>query len=100
MKNAISENALKVLNYVNEHDGVNMTSADIAAALGFEKKASVDGIITGGLVRNRGFVVRVPAEIELDDGSHKQVKFIQITDAGRAYDHEAAKAADAAAAAE
>lgn len=95
MKNAISENSLKVLNYLKENDGVNMTSADIGEALGIEKK-SVDGIVTGGLVRNRGLAERVPAEIQLEDGSHKQVKFIQITDAGRAYDHEAALAADAA----
>ena len=32
-----------------------------------------------------------------NNGSHKTVKFIQITDAGMAYDDEAAKAADAAA---
>ena len=73
-----------------------MTAAEIAEALGMEKK-SVDGVVTGGLVRNRGLAERIPAEIELEDGTHKPVKFIQITDAGMAYDHEAAIAADAAA---
>ena len=29
---------------------------------------------------------RVPAEIELEDGTHKAVKFIRLTDAGRAFD--------------
>lgn len=93
---AISEKSLIVLNYLKENRGVNMTAADIAEALGMEKK-SVDGVVTGGLVRNRGLAERIPAEIELEDGTHKPVKFIQITDAGMAYDHEAAIAADAAA---
>ena len=34
-------------------------------------------------------MVRVPAEIELEDGTHKAVKFIQFTDAGRAFDPDA-----------
>ena len=74
------------------------SSTSIAAALGFEKK-SVDGIVTSGLQR-KGYAERIPAEVELEDGSHKQVKFIQATEAGMAYDHEAAVAADNAASAE
>jgi len=30
--------------------------------------------------------VRVPAEIELADGTHKQVKFLKLTEAGLALD--------------
>lgn len=93
MKVSVSENSLKVLNYLKENQGVNMTAADIAAALGFEKK-SVDGIVTSGLQR-KGYAERIPAEIEMEDGSHKQVKFIQATAEGLAYDHEAAVAQDA-----
>lgn len=92
---AVSEKSLTVLNYLKSNDGVKMTSADIAEALGFEKR-SVEGIVTSGLQR-KGLAERVPAEIELEDGTHKAIKFIQITDAGRAYDHDAALAADAAA---
>jgi len=92
---AVSEKSLTVLNYLKEIDGTNATAADIAAALGMEKK-SVDGIVTSGLIRNKGLAERVPAEIELEDGSHKTVKFIKATAAGLAYDHEAAKAQDAA----
>ena len=97
MKNAITEKSLKILNYLKENDGVNMTASDIAEALGMTEK-SVGGTVTGGLVRNRGLAERVPAEIQLEDNTHKMVNFIKATPAGLAYDHEAALAADAASA--
>lgn len=93
-KTAVSEKSLVVLNYLKENQGVNMTAADIAEALGLEKK-SVDGIVTSGLQR-KGYAERIPAEIQLEDGSHKQVKFIQATAEGLAYSHEDALAVDAA----
>lgn len=95
MKNAVSENSLTVLNYLKEHKGENMTAQDIATALGMEKK-SVDGIVTAGLQR-KGLAERVPAEVELEDGTTAIVKFIQATEAGIAYDHAAATSADVAA---
>ena len=88
---AVSEKSLVVLNYLNSIGDENVTAADIAAALGMEKK-SVDGIVTSGLIRNKGYAERIPAEVLLEDGTHKQVKFIKSTAAGKAYDHEAAKA--------
>lgn len=97
-KAQISEKALVVLNFLKEKKDENVTAADIADALGMEKK-SVDGVVTGGLVRNRGLAERIPAEIELEDGTHKAIKFIKATQAGLDYDHEAAVAADATAAA-
>ena len=93
---AVSEKSLIVLNFLKENDGVNLTAEDIAKEVGMTTK-SVNGIVTSGLIKNKGLVVRVPAEIELSDGLHKPVNFIQLTDAGREYDHEAAQAADAAA---
>lgn len=96
-KKAVSEKSLIVLNYLKENKGVNMTSGDIAEALGMEKK-TVDGIVTSGLQR-KGYAERIPAEIEVEGGLHKPIKFIQATDAGLAYDHDAALAEDAAAAA-
>ena len=95
---AVSEKSLVVLNYLKSIGDANVTAADIADELGMEKK-SVDGVVTGGLVRNRGLAERIPAEIELEDGTHKPIKFIKATEAGLAYDHDAAVAADAAAAA-
>lgn len=97
MGKSVSEKSLVVLNYLKGIGSDNVTAQDIADALGMEKK-SVDGIVTSGLIRNKGYAERIPAEIELEDGSHKPVKFIRATAAGLAYDHEAAKAEDAAAA--
>lgn len=95
---AVKDKSLTVLNYLKEIGDANVTAADIAEALGFEKK-SVDGIVTAGLQR-KGYAKRVEAEIEVtnEDGTkaHKPVKFIKLTDAGKAYDHEKAVAEDAA----
>ena len=96
---AVSEKSLTVLNYLKEIGDANVTAADIAEALGMEKK-SVDGVVTSGLQR-KGYTERIPAQIEVtdDEGNtkFKDVKFIKLTDAGKVYDHEAAQAQDAAA---
>ena len=100
MAKALTEKSLGVLNYLKENVGENMTAADIAEALGMERK-SVDGIVTSGLIRNKNYVERVPAQIEVtdDEGNKKtkDIKFIKVTDAGLAYDHDAAVAEDEAA---
>ena len=80
----MKENSKKDLNYLKEINGENVTAADVAAALGLEKR-SVDGIFTSGIQR-KGLGVRTPAEIELEDGTHKQVKFLSLTPAGMAFD--------------
>jgi len=84
---AMKENSKNVLNYLKSINGADVTSADVADALGLEKR-QVDGIFTSALQR-KGLGVRVPAEVELDDGSHKQVKFLRLTDAGMAFDPDA-----------
>lgn len=91
---AMKENSKKVLNYLKSVHGEDVTAADVAAACGLEKR-QVDGIFTSALQR-KGYGVRVPAEIELDDGTHKAVKFLKLTDTGLALDPDA----DAEAAAE
>lgn len=88
---AMKENSKKVLNYLKEIAGENVTAADVAAALGLEKR-SVDGIFTSAIQR-KGLGVRTPAEIELDDGSHKPVKFLSLTPAGMAFDPDATEEA-------
>lgn len=97
---AVSEKSLVVLDYLKSIGDENVTAADIAAAVGMEKK-SVDGIVTSGLIRNKNYAERVPAQIEVtdDEGNvkYKDVKFIKLTEAGKNYDHEAALAQDAAA---
>jgi hypothetical protein len=89
---AMKENSKKVLNYLKEVQGENVTSADVAVALGLEKR-SVDGIFTSAIQR-KGLGVRTPAEIELDDGTHKAVKFLSLTPAGMEFDPDATEDAE------
>ena len=84
---AMSENSRKVLDYMKKINGQKVTSEDVANALGLEKR-SVDGIFTSAIQR-KGLGVRTPAEIELEDGSHKQVKFLSLTPAGMSFDPDA-----------
>ena len=84
---AMKENSKKVLNYLKEVNGEPVTAADVALATGLDKR-QVDGIFTSAIQRkNLGF--RTPAEIELEDGSHKQVKFLALNEAGLAFDPDA-----------
>ena len=84
---AMKDNSKKVFNYLKENNGVNLTAADVAEALELEKR-QVDGIFTSAIQR-KGLGVRTPAEIELEDGTHKAVKFLSLTAAGMAYDPDA-----------
>ena len=81
---AMKENSKKVLEYLKTVAGQNVTAADVADALGLEKR-SVDGIFTSAIQR-KGLGVREEAEIELADGTHQKVKFLRLTDAGKAID--------------
>ena len=84
---AMKDNSKKVLNYLKEINGEKVTAADVAEALGMEKR-SVDGIFTSAIPR-KGLGVRVPAEVEMEDGTHKAVKFLTLTDEGLAFDPDA-----------
>lgn len=84
---AMKENSKKVLNYLKSINGENVTAADVAEALKLEKR-SVDGIFTSAIQR-KGLGVRIPAEIELEDGTHRAVKFLSLTEAGLAFDPDA-----------
>lgn len=84
---AMKENSKNVLNYLKGINGENVTAADVAEAMGLEKR-QVDGIFTSAIQR-KGLGIRVPAEIELEDGTHKQVKFLSLTPAGMAFDPDA-----------
>lgn len=86
---AMKENTRKVFEYLKTVND-NVTAADVAETLGLEKK-SVDGIFTSA-IQKKGYGVRVPAEVELEDGSHRPVKFLKLTDAGMALDLDAADA--------
>lgn len=77
---AMKESTKAIFNYVKEHDGEDFTAADIAEAVGAEVR-SVNGSLTG--MQKKGWIAREEAEIELDDGTHKKVKFIRLTAAGK-----------------
>lgn len=83
---ALKENSKIVFNYVKENDGKDFTAADIAEATGLEVR-SVNGIITSAFQR-KNLMERVESEIECEDGTHKKVKFIRLTDLGREFDPE------------
>lgn len=83
----LKENSKRVLEYMKSVDGQNVTAADIAEALDLTPR-TVNGIITSAF-QKKGLMERIPAEIELEDKSHKAVKFIRLTDAGREYDPDA-----------
>jgi len=86
----MKENSRKVFDYLKAHNGEDLTAADVAAALGLEKR-SVDGIFTSAIQR-KGLGVRTPAEVELDDGSHKAIKLLSLTAEGMAFDPDAEEA--------
>ena len=84
---SMKENSKRVLEYLKTINGQDVTAADVAEALGLEKR-QVDGIFTSAIQRKQ-LGVRTPAEVELADGSHKQVKFLSLTEAGMAFDPDA-----------
>lgn len=83
----LKENSRKVFDYVKSVAGANVTAADIADATGLEVR-SVNGIVTSAF-QKKGLMERIPAEVELEDGTHKAVKFIKLTEDGEAFDPDA-----------
>ena len=89
---------LSVFEFVKAHEDENVTAKDIATALELDPR-KVNGIITAAFQRHReevdGEKVIVPLmervegelEIETEDGKlkHETVKFIKLTEAGRAF---------------
>lgn len=88
----LKENSRKVFDYVKSVNGENITAADIATATGLEVR-QVNGIVTSAFQR-KGLMERIPAEIELEDGTHKPVKFIKLTEVGAAFDPDAETTAE------
>lgn len=80
----LKPNTIAVINYLKEVNGQNVTAADVAEALGLEKR-TVDGIFTSAIQR-KNLGTRTPAEVELADGTHRQVKFLSLTEEGMSLD--------------
>ena len=84
---AMKENSKKVFEFLKDNNGTDYTAADVAAELGLTDK-QVNGIFTSAIQRKE-LGVRVPAEIQLDDGTHKSVKILKLTEKGLAFDPDA-----------
>ena len=80
---AMSVNTLNVIEYLKAHNGENLTAQDVADALDVDVKV-VNGAFTSG-IQKKGLGQRIEAEIELDDGSHRKVKFLTLTADGLAF---------------
>ena len=87
---AMTYNTKVVFEYLQKHVGEDMTAADVAAAVGLEKR-QIDGIFTSAIQR-KGYGVRVPAEVENPDGTHTPIKLLRLTDTGKALDLNAPEA--------
>lgn len=83
----MKESTKTVIKYLQSLNNKDVTAADVAEALGMEKK-SVDGVFTAALQR-KDYGYRQEAEIEIEGGKHKTVKFLKLTDAGLALDVDA-----------
>lgn len=83
----MKESTKTVIKYLQSLDNKDVTAADVAEALGMEKK-SVDGVFTAALQR-KDLGYRQEAEVEIEGGKHKTVKFLKLTDAGFALDVDA-----------
>lgn len=74
---AMNANSKAILEFLKENNGKQMTAAQVAEALGMDKK-SVDGAFTAFTRKDLG--VRVEGTVEGD----VEVKVLAITDAGKA----------------
>ena len=83
----LKPNSKLVYDYVKANGANDITAADIAEGTGLPVR-SVNGIVTSAFQR-KGLMERIAAEVTLEDGSHKQVKFIKLTAEGEAFDPEA-----------
>lgn len=83
----LKPNSKLVYEYVKANEAKNLTAADIAEGTGLEVR-SVNGIVTSAFQR-KGLMERIPAEIELEDGTHKAIKVIKLTEAGKSFDPDA-----------
>ena len=76
---AMSENAKKVIEFLKENNGKNVTSADVATAVGIEKR-TVDGVFTSLQKKELG------ARVSGTTKGTKEVSFLSVTAEGKACD--------------
>lgn len=87
---AMKENTRKVLDYLKDSQGSDVTAAMVAKELGLEKR-SVDGSFTSFV--KKGLGVREEAQV-LEGDKYVNVKYLRLTPAGLAFDPDAEEAAN------
>ena len=75
----LSENAKVIMKRLQELEGADITVHDLSEDIGLPVN-SITGTFNSFV--KKGLGERVTAEVELEDGSHKTVKFLKLTDAG------------------
>jgi len=81
---AMKDSTKNLIKFLQEHNGEQLTAASVAEQLGVEAK-SINGAFTMG-VQKKGLGFRKDAEIEIDGGKHKAVKYLKLTNEGLAFD--------------
>lgn len=84
----LSANAKVIMAKLQELEGADVTVHDLSEATGLPVN-SITGTFNSFV--KKGLGERVIAEVELEDGSHKTVKFLKLTDAGQDLDVDAAE---------
>lgn len=86
---AMKASSRAIYDYLKNHPDDNLTSEDLAKILDLPKR-SVDGSFTSAIQRKKDangepLGERIPAEMEMPDGTHKAIKILKLTAAGMAY---------------
>lgn len=79
----MSDKAVQVLQFLQANPTADLTAADIAEHMGIEPIA-VNGVVNG-LVK-KGYVIRVESSVEMPEGGSKTIKFVNLTEEGKAYE--------------
>lgn len=84
---ALQEHTKAIIKFLQANNDKNYTATAIGEILGLSTK-QVDGSFTTAIT-NKKLGERVKAEIQLEDGTHKPVKFLKLNQAGMAIDVDA-----------
>lgn len=86
----MTENSRKVLEFLKGAGaGEKFTTKQVQEALGFEKPGSVVGSVTG--LSRKGYAEWFKETVETEDGKTKEVSYFCLTEAGMAFDPDAAE---------
>lgn len=88
----MTENSRRVFDYLKANHGKLMTAQDIAAALDVSIN-TVTGSVNGlaRATKHPAYAVRTEVEVDAGEGKTAKVKYISLTDAGLAFDPDAAE---------